>query len=395
MRRLVIAGGGIGGLTTALCLAKFGWSVLVLEQADEFSTAGAGIQLSPNCSRVLHDLGLQEALRARGFLPHGTEFRHWRDGRVIAASTLGTDVAQRYGAPYYHMHRGDLLEILLSAAQEHANIEMRTGAAVTGFSHQDNGTVLVEINDDTEAALALVGADGIHSLVRRGLWGDQQPVFTGNVAWRMMVPTAKLPQDMVRPMSTVWWGPGKHFVHYYVRGGEYVNCVCVVEKTGWQVESWTQQGEVEELHQDFAGWHPHVVELIEQADESALYKWALFDRPPMPQWGRGCVTLLGDACHPTLPFMAQGAAMAIEDAAVLSRCLARHADVVQALQRYEDLRRQRTARIQIGSRRNARVFHLSGVAAWLRNLAANRARQSTMDGLYRYNPLTAAEQTKF
>ena len=389
MRRVIIAGGGIGGLTTALCLAKYDWSVLVLEQARTFTTAGAGIQLSPNCSRVLHELGLAQALQAQAFLPEGTQFRHWRTGRVITESTLGAEIAERYGAPYYHMHRGDLLEVLLDAAQKHPSIELRTGFGVSDFIQLDDGSVQVQVDGRSELAAGLVGADGIHSQVRQSLWGEQAATFTGNIAWRMLVPTAKLPQGMVRPMSTVWWGPGKHFVHYYVRGGDYVNCVCVVEKAGWQVESWTEVGELSELRQDFAGWHPSVLTLINKADPAELYKWALFDRPPMPQWGKGCITLLGDACHPTLPFMAQGAAMAIEDAAVLAACLSQDQSVARAVRRYEDLRRQRTAGIQLGSRRNARVFHLSGIAAWLRNRAAGLARRNSMDALFRYDPLTA------
>ena len=208
MRRQIIAGGGIGGLTAALCLAKRDWSVLVLEQGREFTTAGAGIQLSPNCSRVLHDLGLESALRASAFLPEGTQFRHWRKGQVITESILGSSVAQRYGAPYYHIHRGDLLNVLLAAARAHSNIELRTAAQVTGCTVQDDGTVQVQVNDQSESAAGLIGADGIHSQVRRTLWGDQHPTFTGNVAWRMLVPVSKLPKDMVRPMSTVWWGPG-------------------------------------------------------------------------------------------------------------------------------------------------------------------------------------------
>ena len=389
MRRVIIAGGGIGGLTTALCLAKYDWSVLVLEQARTFTTAGAGIQLSPNCSRVLHELGLAQALQAQAFLPEGTQFRHWRTGRVITESTLGAEIAERYGAPYYHMHRGDLLEVLLDAAQKHPSIELRTGSAVSDFIQLDDGSVQVQVDGRSELAAGLVGADGIHSQVRQSLWGEQAATFTGNIAWRMLVPTTKLPQGMVRPMSTVWWGPGKHFVHYYVRGGDYVNCVCVVEKAGWQVESWTEVGELSELRQDFAGWHPSVLTLINKADPTELYKWALFDRPPMPQWGKGCITLLGDACHPTLPFMAQGAAMAIEDAAVLAACLSQDQSVARAVRRYEDLRRQRTAGIQLGSRRNARVFHLSGIAAWLRNRAAGLARRNSMDALFSYDPLTA------
>ena len=388
MRRFIIAGGGIGGLTAALCLAQRGCSVLLLEQAAQFSTAGAGIQLSPNCSRVLHHLGLEAGLRAKGFLPEGTQFRDWRSGRVITESVLGSEIAERYGAPYYHIHRGDLLDVLLEAARAHPHIELRVNLRVEEFETVRAGSgVQVRSAGITESAAGLIGADGIHSQVRQILWGEQQPRFTGNVAWRVLVPTARLPAGMVRPMSTVWWGPGKHFVHYYVAGGEFVNCVCVVEKSGWQVESWTELGDVAELREDFVGWHADIQELIGHADPSDLYKWALFDRPPMPQWGKHNVTLLGDACHPTLPFMAQGAAMAIEDAAVLAACLGADHSVADGMQRYEGLRRKRTAGIQQGSRRNARVFHLSGMAAWLRNRGAARARRGTMDGLFRYDPL--------
>ena len=191
-------------------------------------------------------------------------------------------------------------------------------------------------------------------------------------------------------MTTAWWGPHKHFVHYYVRGGELVNCVCVVEKQGWEVESWTERGDYGELKADFTGWHDDVQQLIDSAERDSLYKWALYDRVPMAQWGKHRVTLLGDACHPTLPFMAQGAAMAVEDAAVLAGCLDLGSEVAAALERYESLRRARTARIQTGSRRNAKLFHLSGIRAWMRNRAVRAARQSTMDSLYRYNALEAA-----
>ena len=240
-----MAGGGIGGLTAALCLAKRDWSVLVLEQGREFTTAGAGIQLSPNCSRVLHDLGLESALRASAFLPEGTQFRHWRKGQVITESMLGSSVAQRYGAPYYHIHRGDLLNVL---PRQRARIQTLSCAPqqVTGCTVQDDGTVQVQVNDQSESAAGLIGADGIHSQVRRTLWGDQHPTFTGNVAWRMLVPVSKLPKDMVRPMSTVWWENRGSILYYYVRGGDYVNCVCVVEKSGWQVESWTEPGDLGE-----------------------------------------------------------------------------------------------------------------------------------------------------
>jgi salicylate hydroxylase len=195
-------------------------------------------------------------------------------------------------------------------------------------------------------------------------------------------------------MSTAWWGPHKHFVHYYVRGGDLVNCVCVVEKEGWQVESWTEPGEYSELKSDFDGWHKDVQTLIDNADRNSLFKWALFDRPPMASWGKGRVSLLGDACHPTLPFMAQGAAMAIEDGAVLAGCIRQGGSIEHNLQHYENLRKARTAEIQNGSRRNAKTFHMTGIKARLRNQAARAAGGKVMERLYAYNALEASRKAE-
>ncbi len=383
---ILIAGGGIGGITAALCLAKDNHQVTLFEQGHAFTEAGAGIQLSPNCSRVLHYLGLEDALRSAGFLPEGTQARDWRSGRVIMDSPLGDTARQKFSTPYYHIHRGDLLELLVDAARRQAGIELRTHARIEACNDTGDG-VEAQVGSTTYKGDLLIGADGIHSTVRTLLWGEQKPTFTGNVAWRALVPAGSLPEGMVRPMSTVWWGPGSHFVHYYVKGGELVNCVCVVEKEGWAIESWTEPGEYPELKSDFAGWHENIQTLIDNADHDSLYKWALYDRPPMSAWGKGSVTLLGDACHPTLPFMAQGAAMAIEDGAVLTGCLRADENVPSALQHYESLRKPRTARIQKGSRRNATVFHLSGMKAWARNLAAGKSAGNTMDGLFGYNAL--------
>ena len=387
--RTLVVGGGIGGLAAALCLARSGREVTLLERAGAFTEAGAGIQLSPNASHVLHALGLQDALEAVGFAPERTEMRHWRSGKLLSATPLGAEARERFGAPYYHLHRGDLLATLLAAAEAEPAIELRTGAAVKAA--EDAGDeALVHLEGSTERADLVVGADGIRSAVRASLFGPAEARFTGNVAWRALVPVERLPKDFVRPVTTAWWGPGRHFVHYYVRGGALVNCVCVVEKTGWEEESWTSRGDHRELVADFDGWHTGVRTLIDAMDPDACFKWALFDRDPMPQWSRGRLTLLGDACHPTLPFMAQGAAMAIEDAQVLANCLAASDDVVRALARYETLRRDRTARIQQGSRRNAKVFHLSGLAAWARNRAVQRAGDRVMDWLYEYDPTTVS-----
>ena len=386
---VAIAGGGVGGLTAAIALAMQGYHVDVFEQSSTFGEIGAGVQLSPNSTRVLRYLGLDHALLKYAFIPHGTEFRHWRDGNIISDSPLGGAAVERFGAPYYHIHRGDLLRVLIEATSQFSNIKLHTNTRITNFSQNDDG-VSVVVNDKTHTADVLVGADGIHSMVRSELWGAETPRFTGNVAWRALVPTEKLPPNLVRPMSTVWWGPGKHFVHYYVRGGEMVNCVCVVEKEGWENESWTSPGEHAELLSDFSGWHVDLQSLIHHVDQESLFKWALFDRTPMQAWGTGRVTLLGDACHATLPFMAQGAAMAIEDAIVLTGCLSHGTDIASSLQEYEVLRRERTARIQNGSRRNASVFHLAGIKAWLRNRAVRAAGNRTMDQLYSYDAVSVA-----
>ena len=386
-RNIGVVGGGIGGLTAALCLARAGHNVQVFEQTDESVATGAGIQVSPNAARVLHHLGLQDALMTKGFLPKATQMRSWRSGRVISETTLGDVALERYGAPYYHIHRADLMDMLVSAVSAEPTIRLNVSSRITNFSQDATGVRLVAGEHEHQVDL-LIGADGIHSSVRACLWGDQQADFTGNVAWRMLVPVNRLPEGLIAPNATVWWGPGKHFVHYLVKGGDYVNCVCVVEKAEWQAESWVAAGSMSELQADFAGWHDTIQQLLDQTDDGTLFKWGLFDRAPMQTWGIGRVSLLGDACHPTLPFMAQGAAMAIEDAAVLANCFSNGADVVAALRRYEDLRKARTAGVQRGSRRNATVFHLSGLKAWLRDRAASKAGKHSMDRLYRYDPLT-------
>lgn len=389
---ILISGGGIGGLTAALCFAQQGFEVDLFEQAGNFGEIGAGIQLSPNCTRVLHDLGLASALADVAFLPQGVEMRNYRDGRLLSSAALGASARAHFGFPYYHVHRADLTDVLVGAARAHPKVRLNLNARVASVT-QNSDSVHVTVAGMSHAGSMLVGADGIRSVVRTELFGAESPTFTGNVAWRALVPADRLPKDLIRPMATAWWGPGKHFVHYYVRRGELVNCVCVVEKDGWQVESWTERGDHAELKRDFAGWHPDLQTLIDAIDPASCFKWALFDRPPMQQWSVGRVTLLGDACHPTLPFMAQGAAMAIEDAAVLSRCAAQDPGVVQGLKQYERLRRSRTAGVQAGSRRNARIFHLRGVAAWLRDRGVARFATGAMTSLYTYDALTAHRET--
>ena len=385
----LIAGGGIGGMAAALCLARIGCGATVFERAPEFGELGAGIQLSPNASRVLHHLGLAPKLEALACLPEGIEFRHWRTGRRIAHVPLGATAVEAYGFPYYHIHRGDLLRILVDAAQASRHITLRPDAIVRGFE-QARGQVRLTVQEAGAEAIhagnVLVGADGIHSTVRAGMFDDEAPTFTGNVAWRALVPAERLPAGVAPQSARVWWGPRRHFVHYPVRGGALVNCVCVVEKSGWQREGWLERGERHELKGDFGGWHRNILTLIDCMDPDSLYRSALCDRRPLAHWSYGAATLLGDACHPMLPFMAQGAAAAIEDAAVLAACLAAAKDVPAALGSYEGLRRDRATAMQRQSRRNGRLFHLAGLAAWARNRGARRGLRS-MDRIYGYDAL--------
>ena len=385
---IMIAGGGIGGVAAALCLAQRGHRVQVFERGATFGEAGAGIQLSPNASRVLHALGLEAALKPFAFLPEAAIVRRWNTGACIVRTPLGAQAQAKYGAPYYHIHRGDFLRVLVDVARSHKTITLHENANVTAFTQNPEG-VSLDVSGKTHHGDALIGADGIHSTIRSSLWGADTPRFTGNVAWRAMVPTAQLPDGLIAPTATVWWGPRKHFVHYYMRGGTYVNCVCVVEQTGWQTETWTSPGTRAELKAAFAGWHNDIQALIDHAEDDALFKWALHDRAPYAHWGRDRVTLLGDSCHPMLPFMAQGAAMAIEDGAVLATCLSRGASITQALQDYEVLRSSRTAYIQTRARRNADIFHMTGIKAWMRDRFAQRAGQNAMDAIYSYDALTA------
>ena len=353
---VLVAGAGVGGLTAALSLRRRGAEVTVLEQASALGEAGAGIQLSPNATRILIDLGLGPAIQAVACEPHAIEMREGRGGRLLMRLPLAQGEA-RWGAPYLHLHRADLQQILLDALQADGKAKLHLGAQV----HSVNGTAVRLQGGDTLFADAVVGCDGIRSAVRTALLGDAPPRFTGQVAWRGLVPAERLPADLARPAARAWLGPGKHFVCYPVRGGALVNFIGVVERPDWRIESWTEPGDPADLARDFAGWDAPVRVIVAAATDA--WRWALFDRDPLPCWSFGPVSLLGDAAHPMLPFLAQGAAMAVEDAEALARHLAGGAAPEAALKAYETERRARTARVQAMSRRNAALFHLPSLAA--------------------------------
>jgi salicylate hydroxylase len=382
--RIAIAGGGLGGLTAALALSQEGHEVIVLEQASAHRTAGAGIQLSPNASRILLRLGLAPALEGKVTATERSRFRHFRTGRTITEARLGAEAEGRYGAPYWQIHRADLHEALQTALSAEPRVELRLGHGVSAsaITEEGDGVTLPGVDGTVDL---LLGADGIHSEVRRWCFGEAQARFTGQVAWRFLVPSEGLAPALQAPDSQVWWGPGKHFVHYPVDGGARINGVAVVEARAWTEESWALPGQPEDLRAAFQGWHPELQQLLERVTPEGLFQWGLFDRAPLPRWHRGPVALLGDACHPTLPFLAQGAAMAIEDSAALALALKQAPTPADALPIYESWRRPRTARIQQLSRRYGWVYHLGTHLAGFRNLAAPLARGTTMDWLYRYD----------
>ncbi|NLQ17658.1 NAD(P)-binding protein [Marinomonas sp. M1K-6] len=390
VNRVVIAGAGIGGLCTALALAKQGIQVVVCEQAPSLGEVGAGLQMSPNALKVLRQLGLEADLSHFAFVPQHAAIRDYKSGEYYLKSPLGTLAEARYGAPYWHLHRADLHRVLADSCKR-AGVELILKAAVTGYREDpERNQVFLCLDDGREfGADLLIGADGIRSKVREQMLGQEQPRFMGQVAWRGVIPVSDL-TVAVKPDACVWAGPGRHFVSYYLRGGDYVNFVAVEERSDWQSESWREEGDVEELKRAFAGWHPEVSDLLNAA--SSAFLWALNGRDALPTWHQGRAVLLGDACHPMLPFMAQGAAMAIEDAYVLAQCLSRY-PLAEALTNYERVRKPRATQIQQLSKGNAGLYHMHGGVLGKMKLNALQAAarlaprviQSKLDAVYGYD----------
>jgi salicylate hydroxylase len=341
-------------LTAALALLRAGFDVHVYEQAAALSEVGAGIQLSPNATRVLHGLGLAAPLARHGVRPLAWHQRRWDDGRTLLRTPLAEPLEAEFGFPHYQIHRADLLSTLAAALPAE---RVHLGHRLSGLEERGDRVGLRFAHGGRAEVDALVGADGIHSLVREVVAEPERPRFTGCVAYRGLVPAARLDGLGLEVTSQVWMGPGRHFVHYFVSGERLINFVAVVEQDTWTRESWTDRGDVEAALAAFTGWHPQVRAILAAVDET--FVWALFDRRPFERWVSGRVALLGDACHAMVPFMAQGAAQAIEDGATLAACLAAAGgDLPAGLRRYERLRIPRTSRLQAMSTDNKTRFHL-------------------------------------
>src|SRR5262245_17284260 len=390
LNTIAVIGGGIGGLTAALALLKRGIDVDVYEQSPHLREVGAGIQISPNGTRVLHALGLEHALSDVQVRPSRKEIRHWSTGQTWTWYELGPTTTRRYGTPHILLHRADLHGILAEAvARLKPNAIHLARRCVDVIQSDQHVEVRFETGEAVRAAF-VIGADGIHSQVRECLFGPDRPQFTGCVAWRGVVPMQRLPAHVSQLLSTNWLGPRGHVLHYPIRRGELMNFVATVERGDWHVESWTEEGTTSELANDFQAWHPDVHVIIQNIDTP--FKWALMVRGPMARWSKGRITLLGDACHPTLPFLGQGGVMAIEDSYVVAACLRRYfSDPSTALARYEGIRRERTAEVVRKShsfRRQAFDAALDGTDAiaasvtqrWQQALARDR-----LDWLYAYD----------
>ena len=351
--RIAIVGAGLGGLVAAIALRRAGFEATIFEQAQAFGEVGAGIQVGPNAVKVLRALGLEAGLEKFGAMPEHHVGRSWKSGRVLFKSATKVACLERFGAAFYQVQRSDLHAHLRKALPADA---IKTGVKCTSVD-ADTGTL--RFAGGTEEKFdAIVGADGIHSMVRDCLLGPGKPRFTGVICWRGQATTDRLPAGLIPPDSLNWMGPGGCIVHYYVRPGELVNWIAHRTTDIWAEESWSLEADRDEMLGAFPGWHPSLLTLM--AATERCYKWAILDRDPLPHWSEGRVTLLGDAAHPMLPFLAQGGAMAMEDGFVLAETLKKiPEDVAGALKRYEQLRLARTARVQMSSRARADVCQVS------------------------------------
>ena len=349
---IAIVGAGIGGLCAGVLLSRLGFEVTIYDQASRFARVGAGIQQTPNAMRVHRKLGTEARLRQMAFNSPSGISREWDSGNITNELTLGDEVERRYGAPYLLMHRAELhaaLESVLPAGMVQFNCKL------VGLEQNNRGVTLAFADGGRVMADAVIGADGVHSVVREWMLGPEKPRFSGRVAYRTTFPARLLGAAQITPLRTKWWGPDRHMVVYYVtaKRDELYFVTSQPEDAQWMTrESWSQKGDLKVLRDAYAGFHPEVRAIVEACPE--VHKWALMERDPLPRWCEGRVTLLGDACHPMTPYMAQGAASALEDAAMLSRCLEYVSvdGVAQAFLRYEANRLPRTAQIQQTSSKN-------------------------------------------
>lgn len=391
-KRAVIVGGGIGGLASAIALHNAGWAVSVLEQAERISEVGAGIQISPNGMRALDALGVTGALAPYFFEPEYLALRMGDSGRKVFKIPMKAIAQRRWGHRFTQVHRADLQTVLKRRLEDLAGDVIRTGAQVTGYVRERGGASVYIEGAAREFGDLVVAADGVHSVIRTQLAGADRARFTGQVAWRCVVPARDLSDFDLPNGTTIWAGDGRHALTTRIRGGDVVNFVGIAEESDWQEEGWSIPGDRDIALELFGDWNPLLPAIIKRAQ--ILHRWALLGRPPLASWRDGPVLLLGDAAHPMLPSMAQGAVMALEDAVELGRMVAPDRAQSRDLQAYERKRKPRVTRIQARSLQNLTLFHKKG---GLRKLgffgplgAAARLAPGVIHGaqdwIYQYDP---------
>jgi salicylate hydroxylase len=364
-RPFLVAGGGIGGLACALALARKGFAVRLFEQQNEFREAGAGIQLGPNMFKALARLDLKDAVLADAWQPGAQEMRCALSGKLVTRIPLEDEFRARFKEPYGVTHRHDLLASFLNACQAQKLISLETGRRVEGFRDEGNRVVATLDNGEEVEGEALIGCDGVWSRVREKIIGDGAPIVSGHIAYRAVLKKSEVPEDLWQPDVVLWAGPRTHLVHYPLRRGELYNLVAVFHSKKY-VEGWDAAGDTALLWSHFEGQRPEVLRMLERIDTWRM--WVLCDREPVKHWSKGRVTVLGDAAHPMLQYLAQGANMATEDAVVLSEKLSESkSDVAAAFAAYQEARYKRTAWVQIMARVYGELYHAEGVKAELRN----------------------------
>jgi salicylate hydroxylase len=385
---VLIVGAGIGGLACALALARRGFTSTIFERAPRLSEIGAGMQISPNASRILFELGLGEAVASYAVAPEALLVRSGQSGRVLQRLELGATAEERYGSPYWVIHRADLQHVMAEAIANEPACELMLGTHLKSFESNSQDVAVTVNSGKVHRGSVLVGADGMRSAVRRGMFNDGDPEFSGYTAWRGTISADAMPEELDSRCSGLWLGPDAHLVHYPLRGGEVVNVVAVVSSEELAPD-WGESCDLGALDPYYSDWVAPARDMI--AGVGQWLRWPLYDRGPAQHWSRGRVTLLGDAAHPALPFIAQGGAIALEDAAVLARQLhAAPADPARALAAYEEDRLPRTSRLQRQARRNGRIFHMATAVSLLRDLRLRTmgadAFARRQDWIYSWNP---------
>jgi len=382
--KILIVGAGIGGLTAALALQKFGFKVQVFEQAPELKEIGAGVVVTPNAMHALNFLDVGDAICAMGSSPGETYTRHYATGEVLEVRPSGADLEKKFGAPYFQSHRADLHDELKKAVVSNDPDCVFLNHACSEVT-QDGDTVTATFkNGKSYTGDVLIGSDGNASAVRSSVFGHEDVNYTGQVAYRALIPSEYVKDMLENQDKRLYIGPGRMFLQYYIRRDEILNVIGIAREKKWQDEGWAIPGEVSEFQELYADFHPFVSELIGKIPAGNLFKWGLRDRDPMPEWVKGRVATLGDAAHPMTPFLGQGACMAIEDGMVLGRCFEKYSDVHEALRAYEVARKSRGNGVQIASREQA--YALQGDV--MKGDKFSPGRGPIQRGLFEYNPVT-------